>query len=55
MLESTAQRHEAQKPLEIKSDKVTCFVCKKEVDRTTTTQLKHSKERGVWVCQGHVK
>jgi DNA repair exonuclease SbcCD ATPase subunit len=36
-------------------EKVTCFVCKKEVDKEHSKQLPYSREKKVWVCEGHIK
>jgi hypothetical protein len=43
---------ETNKPVE---SKVTCFVCKREVEREQAQQILHSKQKRVWVCQAHIK
>ena len=45
----------AQEKPNISVEKVTCFVCKKEVEKEHSKQLPHSREKKVWVCETHIK
>ncbi|MBN2497864.1 MAG: hypothetical protein JXR96_24940 [Deltaproteobacteria bacterium] len=55
MLETDTRRVEAQPSPDVGKPKVTCFVCKKQVERREARQLTHSREKLVWVCEAHIK
>ena len=56
MLEQTAELQDVGQDKKSPSQaKVTCFVCKQEVDRKQTKQIFHAREKKVWVCETHIK
>jgi hypothetical protein len=56
MLEESTQRKEARKEQNPPAAaKVTCFVCKREVEREQAKRILHSKNNHVWVCEAHIK
>ena len=38
-----------------RAELVTCFVCKKTVARDQARRIEHSRQKKVWVCEGHIK
>lgn len=56
MLDETVSREEVKHDDKLPDQaKVTCFVCKREVERKVVTQVDHPREKQVWVCQEHIK
>ena len=53
--ESTQEKEAKQKQDPPAESKVTCFVCKREVEREQALRIHHSKKQQVWVCQAHIK
>jgi len=53
--ESTQSKEVRQDQDRSSGSKVTCFVCKREVEREQARQIVHSKEKRVWVCETHIK
>ena len=53
--ESTQPKEAVQESNKSAESKVTCFVCKREVEREEAKQILHSKQKQVWVCQAHIK
>ena len=35
--------------------RVTCFVCKQEVEKKQAQLVDHPREKQVWVCKAHIK
>jgi hypothetical protein len=56
MLDESIQQKEARQVKDQPAEsKVSCFVCKREVEREQARQIHHSKKKQVWVCQAHIK
>jgi hypothetical protein len=55
MLDESTQEKEAQQEQNPDESKVTCFVCKREVEREQARRILHSKKNQVWVCEAHIK
>lgn len=53
--ESTQDKEALQEQNPPAEEKVTCFVCKREVEREQAKRIVHSKRKEVWVCQAHIK
>jgi len=56
MLDESTQPKEARQDQDRPAEpKVTCFVCKREVERDQARQILHSKKDKVWVCETHIR
>lgn len=53
--ESTQSKEARQKQDQSAEEKVSCFVCKREVQRDQAKRIHHSKKKQVWVCEAHIK
>ena len=55
MLDESTQQKEARQEQDPPAEmKVTCFVCKREVEREQARRILHSKKKQVWVCAAHI-
>jgi len=56
MLEENVARDEVKLDEKMPDlNKVSCFVCKREVDKKQAQLVTHPKKKQVWVCKEHIK